>query len=325
MGGDLQVESVVGEGSTFTLSIPYKPTAAPEVIQPEDGLEHLSSNYDAEDEIPLVADPGAHMSRVLAVEDDLDMQTYIKKLLFPAYDVTLAVNGKQALEKLKNTPVDLIVSDAMMPEMDGFTLLERLKESEDLQNIPVIMLTALNFEDSRLRALSIGVDDYLTKPFSPQELLARTKNLLLRYQIRKEWLKEEEHQQSTASLEEAHENAPVIIYKSDQEWLKCVEQYIKKELENSQFQIADLAERFSLSRRQFQRKINKLTGLSPKQYQQEIALQKAREILEAGAMANVTAVGYSVGMNNASRFSRLYNKRFGKKPVDYFRLEVFGE
>ena len=168
------------------------------------------------------------------------------------------------------------------------------------------------------------MDDYLTKPFSPKELMVRARNLITRYALRKAWWQQEKEAEAKKPdiLVPNEKEASKVIYKADVEWLKAVKSIIEQELANNQFRITDLAEAFNLSQRQFQRKINALTGISPKQYQLEIALQMARELLENKVYTNVTAISFSIGISNPSRFSDMYEKRFGKRPTEYFKTYV---
>ncbi|MBL6447600.1 tetratricopeptide repeat protein [Fulvivirga sp. 29W222] len=315
MGGELTVKSEVGKGSTFTLNLPYvtaDPSTSKNIIL---NGEEESTNM-ANSTSLITTDKKSQ--NILIVEDNTDMQQFIRGLLNDKYTTHLATNGKVALQTLQNHEIDLIITDIMMPEMDGHTLLKHLKNSDLHRNIPVIVLTALNYEDSKLEALINGVDDYLTKPFSSAELLARTHNLLTRYKVRKERTNEVlvaiEHDISG----EKEENDIIPISRYDVTWIQQVESIIRQEIENKEFKISKLADQFHLSERQFRRRINRITGLSPKKYQQEIALQMARELLEMRRYNNVTAVAYSVGIDHVTRFSKLYESRFGKTPHAYF-------
>jgi AraC-like DNA-binding protein len=167
----------------------------------------------------------------------------------------------------------------------------------------------------------MGVDEYLTKPFYPQELLAQIQNMLTRYEIRKKLAHEMEDVQevdgtiqSTATRIKEMPN----INTHDAELIQKIEGVILRELENEDFKISDLADMAHLSQSQFRRRVKQATGLSPKQFQQEVGLQKARRLLEEGTYSNPTAVAYSIGIRHVTRFSKLYEERFGKKPIDYF-------
>jgi len=304
MKGTLKADSELNKGSTFTLSIPYLETTSPAKVSIDTKVDGVDTTAEALMEIPASAGDN---NTILIVEDNLDMQQHLADLLQADYHLVLASNGKKALEKLKNNAIDLIVTDAMMPEMDGFSLVQHLKNKDEYRGIPVVMLTALDVMDKRLEALSIGVDDYLTKPFSYLELKARLHNLLEREEMKREWVREENETHSISDIEQAPLSSKPVVYRSDLEWLKEIEQTILNELENSAFNIADLASTFNLGERQFQRKIKKITGLTPKQFQQETALQTARKLLEKGIYGNLTGVSYAVGISHVSRFSNMYS------------------
>ncbi|AXG70752.1 sensor histidine kinase TodS [Kordia sp. SMS9] len=313
MNGKITVSSEVGKGSIFSLYLPFKEIGSSKVEE--------TAAFFAE-EVEDLPDTNEHFTKntqqynLLIVEDHPDMQRFIQQLLNPKYNVYTANNGKQALEVLKKTTIDLIVSDVMMPEMDGQALLKALKNHESYYAIPVIMLTALSNDDSKLEALMLGVDDYLSKPFSPEELMARVHNLLERYTVRQMVAKEIEAAIQSETSE--HQFETTTVKQTDAEWLKEVEKSIQKELENIDFNIGSLADQFFLSSRQFQRKIKKITGLTPKKFQQEVALQEARKLLENQTYKNVKAIAFTIGMSNVWRFSQLYEHRFGKKPSEYF-------
>lgn len=323
MGGHITVESIEGEGSTFTLQIPLidEPLSSKQEYQLEELTDELENEFNLTYLTPQKELLTEKKFKLLVVEDHLDMQQFIKGLLHQDYHVSLAVNGKEALKTLQTEKIDLIISDVMMPEMNGYTLLQKLKASDDYRNIPVIMLTALDNESSKLKALTIGVDDYLAKPFSAEELLARIYNLLMRIKVREKALKDEI---LDAMLSEPGVNTQVktklIIHQTDFDWLEKVAQAIKQEFTNPDFRLSELYDRFHMSERKFQRKVKKATGMSPKKYQQELALQEARTLLENKIGGNLTSVAYTVGIRNATRFSKLYEARFGKSPSAYFSL-----
>lgn len=323
MNGTIHVQSEVKKGSQFVVTLP---------LENVDTNKHQSSQVDdIKPSVDTFASMLQHMDKtlkehtILIVEDHRDMQQFIASILQKDYRVLLANNGKEALEKLQNTKVDLIVSDVMMPAMDGFTLLETLKESEEYYDIPVIMLTALSDVSYKIKALTFGVDDYVRKPFVAAELLARVYNVLMRSQNRKQFLEEIQ----TSDLEEdslgvfaeqstSLASQTIAIKKSDKDLIAKVSKIIEENISNPDFKLNDLTEKVYVSERQLRRKIKLITGLSPKKFQQEIQLLKARTLLEEDTYSNVKAVAISVGMNNTTRFSKLYVERFGKHPATYF-------
>ena len=338
MSGEICVSSEEEKGSRFAVEIPYhKAEASSEISVPETvPLEEISMEH-----LNLSSVPDSEKQfHVLIAEDHPDMQQFLHDLLALKYHVHLAINGKEAIKILKKTKIDLVVSDVMMPEMDGFSLLEYIKNKEEYRHTAVVMLTALDTTDSKLSALTLGVDDYLTKPFSPEELLARAHNLLLRHEARLEarqeaWLEDQQRnyqllpdETQPGKLEGVAfypEDAKEFIIKEEEtdiQWLERVAVAMRQELENPDFQLAKLATEFNMSERHFHRKVKQITGMPPKKYQLEVALQKGRYLLERKQYGNVTAICYAVGMSNVSRFSQLYEARFGKKPKEYFGARV---
>ncbi|MEO1804693.1 MAG: response regulator [Bacteroidota bacterium] len=313
MGGKITVESKVGVGSTFTVTLPYK-----KVIPVKEVSQTLVAPS-LEEQILLPVPLPSTQKHVLIVEDQPDMLHYIQALLQKSYTVSTAMNGKEALAVLAQQPIDLIVSDVMMPEMDGFELLKSIRAHEVYASIPVIMLTALSDEAYKLEALTLGVDDYLPKPFSTAELMARTQNMLARYEVRQHTAKELE-ELPTAQMEQDDTSLPLDprLTERGKAFVQRVEAVIQAEMENEDFSLIQLADQFCLSYSQFSRRLKLLTGLSPKQFQQEVALQKARRLLESRQYASVSAVAHSVGISHVTRFSKMYEKRFGKNPAAYF-------
>ncbi|MGB0524498.1 MAG: ATP-binding protein [Flammeovirgaceae bacterium] len=316
MGGSLHVSSTLGKGSTFKLSIPFKETVAPPTeIEPIIPIEIEDAHSENSSLIP------AKTHRILIVEDNPDMQGYVVSLIQHEYAYVVAKDGKEALEILEQEgkSIDLVLSDVMMPRMDGVELLQHVKSIPELQSIPFIMLTARAAQEDKLNALTIGVDDYLIKPFFQNELLVRMQNLLANYQARKEWqeLSEEEPEDSINQQHEPEND--VAMSESDQTWINQVERQIRERIHQIDYSINLLAEHMHISTRQFQRKLKKATGMTPVKYQQEIRLQIAREHLESGKSKSVKEVAYRVGFQKVSYFSKLYLARFGKRPSDYLK------
>jgi transcriptional regulator GlxA family with amidase domain len=183
------------------------------------------------------------------------------------------------------------------------------------------MLTARASEGDKLHALTIGADDYLIKPFSQQELLVRIQNLLNNYESRKLWqtpLTAAVQSISSKIQSDREQKEKNVISKKDLEWLKRVELHIQENLMKETFDIQLLSEKMFLSKRQFERKIKLLTGLTPAKLVTEIRLKKGRKFLENGDYATVAEVSFAIGIQTPSHFSKIYTKRFGKKPSSYF-------
>ncbi|HMG14936.1 MAG TPA: response regulator [Saprospiraceae bacterium] len=253
---------------------------------------------------------------ILVVEDNPEMLDYLL-LLLSDYSVVTAINGKIALDYLnsntsKEERVDLIISDLMMPEMDGFELLENIKSDDRWRHLPVIMLTANMNVVARLKALRIGVDDFLTKPFIEEELQARIENLIHNYKERMALF-------SKTLIEEGKDSDTKrpIIAQVDSEWLKEVEALFSKNLSDRNFKLDWLASQLFLSQRQLDRRLKQLTGLTPNQYMQEMRLQLAKEYLLIGKYATIKETGYSVGFRDTAYFSTIFQARFGLQPSAY--------
>lgn len=315
MDGRLEVQSELGQGSRFTLYIPYRAAELPAETAAETGIEATPASVAFAS--PTALSNGQPKSRLLIVEDNPALRGYLTALLRPEYQVHCAGHGKEALEWLETNgaaAVDLILSDVMMPEMDGFTLLEKLKQDHRYLHLPIIMLTALARQESRLKALRIGVDDYLLKPFQEEELLARIQGLLRNHRARAEAQQEVLEAEHAAPADEA--TAP-SINQEDLEWLARLEERTLALLPNTNFTVDTLADELHTSRRQFYRRVSQLTGLTPNQYLQEARFQAARQMLEQKRYANVKTVAYEVGFKDTRYFSKQYKQRFGRLPSEY--------
>lgn len=305
MDGRTYAESRLGQGSSFYFEFPKKEVAAVEERPAEVLVE----------EIPLapIYEMGTDFS-ILLVEDNVDMQQFVLGILEPRYKkIFVASNGAEGLRMLQayGNEIDLIISDIMMPEMDGLTMLQEVKAHAEWKSIPMVMLTALAAERSKLRALTIGVDDYLIKPFSVAELEARVQNLLYHAHQRKAWLKDKE-----AS---SQENEPELkLNVSDKAWIDKLEQLIMDSLNDQRLNVEELANQVNLSPRQLRRRLKSITGLSPIQFIKEVQLSAARNELEEGLVHSLADVAYKCGFAHQTTFSTEFKARFGKTPKEYW-------
>ncbi len=306
--GSVHVQSpgADGKGSAFLFEFPKVEVMGAAAPLVETTPEFSDNSFAA---LAGTAQGDAANPFVLLVEDNADLRTYLQVLLAEKYRVVVAENGQQALERLANGAVPaIIISDIMMPLMDGFQLLERLKSADQYRHIPVVMLTARADMQDKLRALRIGVDDYLLKPFEEEELLTRVKNLLLRQQNR--YSQNPDAKDKTAAVP--------CISQADSEWLSELEIWAQANLQNEFLSVSTMAHQVSMSERQLLRRLRELTGLSPQQYIAEIRLQKARDLLERGAVRTVAETAYAAGFSHPKVFSRTYRARFGRLPSAYF-------
>lgn len=214
----------------------------------------------------------------------------------------------------------LIISDIMMPIMDGFQLLEKLKGDDRWRHIPVVMLTARADMRDKLRALRIGVDDYVLKPFEEDELLARVENLLQNYSARFQPPPDSGPDVAgTLDGAAAEVAGPDVktVSREQQDWLERLESMVAKHLGDSRLSADWLAYNLFTGRNLFYKKVKQLTGMTPNEYIQEVRLTQARSLLETGACQSVKEASYTVGVKDVKYFSEQFKKRFGKSPSAY--------
>ncbi len=311
MNGQIEAESIPGQGSSFHVAIPI--TLLPDANQPDIDIREIGQTPNTfHTTVSLRAlttgETGGALPMalpaILVVEDNPDLQAYIHLILSDRYRVLTAGNGKEALERIHtegSSRISLILSDLMMPVMDGHQLLAHLKSVDAMRHIPFVMLTARADSQDRLRALRIGVDDYLLKPFEEEELLARIDNLLAN--------------QAARRLSVTHEGEPgPAMSGADREWLETFERHVENNLANPVLSVPELAYHFAMSESTLLRQLKRLTGLSPAQYVQAVRLENARRLLENGTFRSITQVAAQVGYGDVRSFSRNFRIRFGKLP-----------
>lgn len=309
-GGTIEVKSALGQGSVFRMEFPVILADTNVKITIEPIARRGTPAHDEADISPLVgASEAPRISKptILLVEDNLELQDYLRLILSEKYHVVTAEHGQAALNYLLPTAnCQLILSDLMMPVMDGYQLLEKLKSGDATRHIPVIMLTARAEAQDKLKALRIGVDDYLTKPFDEEELLARIENLLKNQAARLEEI---------PSAAESGETIP-IMSQPDREWLENFEGYVQEHFASDILTVPMMANEFAMSESTLLRQLKRLTGLSPIQYLQEIRLDEARRLLENRIYDSIAQVASKVGYDDARSFSRSFRQRFGKLPSE---------
>jgi signal transduction histidine kinase/ligand-binding sensor domain-containing protein/DNA-binding response OmpR family regulator len=306
----ITAESTPGAGSQFTVILPIGRSAyTPQEIvdspgEPETEIHSITvSSTIQSPPAPKVSADGK--SVVLIVEDNADLRAYIREFMDVDYSIREASNGKTGYEMAVEIGPDIVISDVMMPEMDGMELCRALKQDVRTSHVPVILLTARAGTDSRIEGLEIGADDYVTKPFDSKELLARVKNLIeQRKQLRKKF--------SSGVVLKPGE---VAVTSLDDTLLKKIMDAVEKNMGNEGFGVDDLAKEACLSRTNLNRKVHALTNLSPAEFIRYVRLQRAREMLEKDA-GSVAEIAFQVGFGSSSYFTACFHERFGIIPSE---------
>lgn len=306
-GGFISVSSLENHGSVFELSLPKS------LVTKTDSYSSFQS-YVVENTNEPTLKPQKNMTpgkpSILLVEDHPDMRQYIGKLLGDHYHVVEATEGQQALEIIREYTPDLIISDVMMPVMGGLTLAKKLKEDPKYKLTPFIALTAHANERDKLMAYRTGIDDYMVKPFDAEELIVRIQNLLTNTLERKKAA-----QESLDSTEKDQQMPLTYEEKLIEELEKMVREHLSEGCS-----INSLATHAAMSESSLNRFLKKITGLTPGQFIRDIRLQEAIFLLESQQYKTISEVVYAVGFEDASSFTRLFKKRFGKNPSTYLEI-----
>ncbi|MGB4445267.1 MAG: response regulator, partial [Dysgonamonadaceae bacterium] len=255
---------------------------------------------------------------ILIVEDDEDLRQFIKSILEKDYDVHEASNGKEGMEKALDLIPDFIISDIMMPEVDGIKFLENVRKNIQTSHILFLLLTAKTTLDSKLEGFEHGADEYITKPFSVSYFQTRIKNLLKRRDELQKYYRNKDNFESeideTSSLH-------YLINKQDADFLKSVDTFIQSHLDDNNFTVEDLAREMGMSRTVFFKKMKGLTGLSPIEYIREIRMHEAAKLLKTGKY-NVKDVSYIVGISDTKYFTKCFKKKYNTTPSEFKKKHI---
>ena len=309
--GYIEVESEVGKGSTFTvlfqrgtkhfgqevdIVVDDTSTSLPET--PKETLENKLAEIEGQQD---------KRRMVLVVDDNEDMRTFLSNILGSDYRVRMAGDGREALKAIEQEIPDVVVTDLMMPNMDGLELTKQLKQSQDLTHVPVILLSAKSAIESRLQAMQEGADDYVTKPFEPEYLRARVKNLIKQRQIL-----EASYRQRLMRLDPQSSTDEL---KGDSFLAKLLN-IMDKQMDNNTLTVDELVDDMGMGRTVFFNKLKSLTGLSPVEFIREMRIKRAAQLLEQKNY-NITEVTYMVGMNDSRYFAKCFKATYGMTPSEY--------
>ncbi len=286
-GGEIRVESVEGFGTTFRVSLPMEMLAAVEKV---------------EERLPAPQAQEAH-PLLLVVEDNAELRELIRSVMADSYRLLEAENGQAGLRLAKEKVPDLIISDVMMPLMDGIEMLSKLKSQMETSHIPVIMLTAKAEHEDRLQGLASGAEAYIAKPFDPQELLIRSRALV----------EQRRKLQAHFATEVYLKPQDVAVNSADEKFLQRVMDVIEIYMGDEAFSIEDLGREVGMSRSQLHRKLKAMTGRSSSLFLRSMRLQRAMDLLRQGA-GTAAEVAYTVGFSSPAYFTKCFREQFGITP-----------
>ena len=311
--GSIDVSSSPDEGTTFIIKIPLGKDHISEddiLLEQEQDIEIDSTELINVEEIYSNEED---KSLILVVEDNEDVLKYILDTLKSEYRLIYAKDGEKGYEKALESIPDLIVSDIMMPIMDGNKMCELIRKDERTSHIPVILLTAKAEEADKIEGLETGADDYIIKPFDPIELIVRIKNLILRRnKLREKYLREAEINP-----------AEVAVTSTDKMFIDKAINIIESRLDDTSLSIEELANKIGMSRSQLYRKFYALLGEKPNDFIRKQRLKRGADLIRQD-FGNIAQIAFEVGFNDPGYFSKCFKNLFGITPLEYeknYRLE----
>lgn len=276
------------------------------------GKEHLKNNQICLDNVGTKKKQqrgaASRNSKILLVDDDIEICRYLKSELSDWYRFVICNNGKEALKQLLSGDFDLVVSDVVMPEMDGITLLRNIKGNANISHVPVIMLTSKSEISDRLEGIKLGADAYLAKPFSLEELHFTIDNLIDNVRRLKG--------KFTGALKQDDKVEKVEVKGYDEELMERIMKVVNENLSDSDFNVEKMCDEVGVSRTQLHRKLKEMTGVPTSEFLRNIRLNEAARLIREHKI-NITQVSYMVGFANNSHFSTAFKKYFGMSPTEY--------
>lgn len=315
--GEIEMESQEGQGSVFTISIPIQLLDASAVansdiwtVPPTIAAPPVVVNQ-APSAIAPVNTESKEQAHLLLVEDNGDLRNYLQAQLSEQFQVSVAEDGEVGLQRAKALVPDLIISDIMMPKLDGIGLTKALRSDDITSHIPILLLTARDDGETKIKGFATGAEQYLLKPFEQEELLARINGLLEQRRV----------------LQEKFGRAVVLEPKAitltdrDASLLENLVEIIEDNMETEAFSVDQLQKEIGMSRMQLHRKLKALTNQSASEFIRSIKLKRAAQLLQQGGL-QVTEVAYRSGFNHLSYFAKCFKEEFGSSPTDYARNQA---
>lgn len=307
-GGTITVDSVLGSGSCFTVNIPVKEMQRVVVGTKRQNEQRLTETKDEDSaSVAKIENRGSSKKpAILIVEDNEDFRFYLRDNLDVHFNIIEAKNGIEGWQKALSEMPDLIVSDLMMPEMDGIEFCQKIKKDSRTSHIPFVLLTARSAEEQKLKGLNIGANDYVTKPFNFEILLSRLKNLISQQNLLHKILEKKISVQTS----------DVDITSLDDKLIREAIKLVEGNITDPDFSVEILSKELGMSRANLYKKLVSLTGQSPLEFIRKIRLQRAAQYLEKSQLT-VAEVAYKVGFNSPKYFTKYFKKEFNISPSLY--------
>lgn len=323
--GTITVTSELGQGSRFTITLPLEKKAFEEDRQVEfilndsqSSVPHPVDSMKAPEEPEEKDEPESHSDQfsILVVEDNEELKAFLKNILSENYHVTTASNGEEGLQHAGTDLPDLIISDVMMPVMDGLEMIRQIKENTTICHIPIIVLSSKASLDDRIAGLEHGIDDYITKPFSSTYLKTRIASLLRQRKALQEMYMNKLVKGNEDPASDIPAPAPPQITPYDEQFMQKVMEFMEEQMDNAELTIDEFAEHLMLSRTIFYRKLKSIIGLTPVDFIREIRIKRSVQLIDSGAY-NFSQVAYMTGFNDPKYFSKCFKKVMGITPSEY--------
>ena len=314
--GKIWAESVPGGMTTFHIFLPYgcSQFSPDQIDRNYENSDHIS-NYDSLAEFRTAHAAGLggvereHL--VLVVDDSAELREYLSQLLSTRYNIITTRDGSEGYEKTISEQPDLVLTDVVMPGMNGLELCRRIKENNVTSHIPVILVSARDLPAYKMEGYQMMADDYITKPFHAELLISRIDNLIRQRECMRQSFR------TDISLEPSTVTATPV----DEKFIRSCIDNIEEHISESDYGVDELCQNVGYSRPQLYRKIKSITGMSAIQFLRSIRLKRAAQLLSSGSGMTVTEVMYAIGFNNISYFSKIFAAEFGKLPKDYKRVD----
>lgn len=323
--GTITVNSQPGVGSRFTVSLPLQREIFEEDVQVEfilndsqSSAPHPVDSMKAPEEMEEkeAFENNSDGFSILVVEDNEELKAFLKSILSENYTVITASNGEEGLQHAVDDLPDLIISDVMMPVMDGLEMIRQIKENNNICHIPIIVLSAKASLDDRIAGLEQGIDDYITKPFSATYLKTRVASLLLQRKALQELYMNRLMEGKNASSPDPLTPSQPQITPYDEQFMEKVMAYMEEQMDNAELTIDEFAEQLMLSRTIFYRKLKSIIGLTPVDFIREIRIKRAVQLIDSGEY-NFSQIAYMTGFNDPKYFSKCFKKVIGITPSEY--------